>query len=301
MNKRIAVIGHHLSAVTQLADQLGQCCNVKVYRDQNDEMYELLKMNTQKFFSAYQIHVLLNRLMHSENENCIVCDTMFTDYGAVSAAMETGMITKAEFDIYESKQSECLENLKNYDAVIYLKSSSFSTGTSFDDLPLKYVIRCYEYFQQKLDKLQQQLQDHFLIIEEESIVTDSGNVLGLAKHLAMDIFDVKQQTEIKESSPIMPMKNQPQVRSISALRKIKEKLPYLTVVSSKDQIRALIDEYRFGKALSARLPCLFIDENDICTCLRIVMDDFGDESIECKEFGDVNDVIRFISEGEQSI
>lgn len=51
MTERIAVIGYHLSAVTSLADQLGQYCNVQVYSDQNDMMIELLKLNAEKYAS----------------------------------------------------------------------------------------------------------------------------------------------------------------------------------------------------------------------------------------------------------
>lgn len=294
MTRRIAVIGHHLSAVSELADRLGQACKVEVYRDQNDAMYDLLKTDAQKYFSAYHIHVMLNRLMHHEkNESCIICDTLFSDYGAVMAALETGMITKAEFEIYNTNQTEWAESIQSYDAVIYLKPSTLSFKPSYaDDFSLKYVMRCYEHFKERLKKLQLQLKDRFLTIDEE------GDNFDSAKQLAMSVFDVKHD-EVTTQAP--SAEKQSEHRSISVLNRLKEKMPYLAIADSKDQIRKLISEYQFGKELSVRLPCLYVDENDCITCLRIVMDAYGDESIECKEFQDVDDAIRFLSSGEQVI
>lgn len=292
MTKRMAVISHDLKVTGKLADFLGECSGVKVYKDQDDAMYELLKIDARKYFSPYQLHVLLNRLLHwSNEEDCILCDTLFTDYSATLAALESGMITQSEFEIYEAKQNECMEAFQGYDALIYLKPSNLIINDPITaNFPLKYAAYCQKHFTQKLEILETQMKDRFLCINE-----DDPDCWEKAKNLALHVFGgvpLKEQTKSDKTTKESSMKSP----FILQLHQIKEKLPYVDTVGSKDEIIALIKDFQARKTLTVRLPCLYMDDCGCCTCLRIMGDDI-DEWIECKEFCDLDEIIAFLKEG----
>ncbi len=278
--KRIAVIGSDKEIVEVLAYQLADKYHARILKNQSDEMWELLKLDMKKHFTAYQLHLLLNRLYHlKEQGNIVVCDTLFTDYCAMNAALESGIITAAEFNVYQRKYDEYLNSFFNYDLIYYIEDDHLLSvqdiHSPLNQLSVGYWKLCQDSFKESIIAMKKQMQDKFIQLTATEVRSlDTGT---LSEDKAADTKE-----ECKD--------NNKQHASLEQL--IKERYPHINIVPSLDDIKWLIAQYQQNIDISAGLPGIFIDDQS-CTCLKMTVDENGEEIISCENKSCLDDIISF--------
>lgn len=282
MTKRIAVIGYDTQAVYHVADSIAEKINWQVCKDQNEVMLDLLKTDVKKHFASYQLHVLLNRSLNWKGKNKIICDTLFTDYCTMIAAMESGVITKEEYDIYAQKQTEFIETFQECCAIIYIHSDTalYQEQSIADPLPLKYMKLAHQYFTVQINKLKQEMKDKFIQIDSQSSLDEHYNKIAHLLQIDSNLKTEPIQETVEKSQSI---------REIILMR-----FPYMNIVDTKEEIRKRIDAFKAMDENINDYPCVHI-EDEICTCLKISYDAEGDEEILCREYTGIQDVIDFFT------
>lgn len=275
---KIAVIGSDQKAVEDTAKHLAEKYNARILNNQSDDMSELLKLDLIKHFSAYQLHLLLNRIHNmQEPGNIVVCDTLFNDHCAMSAALSAEIITASEYKLYKKKHDEFMQSFKGYDYVYYIEDelSINQIQAPMSELSVSYWKLCINSFYEEVAELKDMLKERFICLS--AALTDSDNQEKIKPSDAID-----EQIDIEAHEPTLS-------------EHIKEALPHVQIVESLDTIKQLIKQYQEDIDISSCLPCICIETED-ATCLKLAYDEKGEEFIRCTKPETMDEIIAFFNE-----
>ena len=276
---KIAVIGSNQTAVTALAEQLASRYGARVLINQKDEMLELLRLDMKKYFSAYQLHLLLNRIHHlKESGNVIICDTLHADFCAMNAALATGIISAPEYKLYKQKHDEFMESFSCYDYVYYIEDEMNvqQVEAPFSELSIHYWQLCINSFKEQIHKLADQLKERFIILpaaENDSIPEE--------EFTSAEAIEVRAEVSDEAEKSIQ--------------ERLQELQPHVQFVASVNEIKEFISQYQDNIDISAFLPCICI-EDDYCTCMKLTYDEQGEEIIRCQKKSSPDEIIAFFND-----
>lgn len=285
---RIAIIGIDQKQNLQLAEQVHQLMGYPIVKDTNDEMKYLLNLDVKKYFSAYQMHILLNRCREwSKPGNKIFCDALFTSYHSMVAALESGVINESEFLVYKDKQSEYIDTLKECDLILNV-TKQLPTLNEVDiparELPLTYYQLCYDLYMKKVQELRSQMKERFVDLAVDHITTETLMKLLHKEAVEEQIEEMNVQVKVNQD-----VENETDI--------LKEKLcheyPNMIFLEDSKEIKTLIDTFQDGYDISSCVPCIAFHD-DHFTCLKLIQID-GDESIRCKMLSSIEEVMEFFA------
>lgn len=292
ISMRIAIIGIDQRQNLQLAQQVHQFIGYPIVKDTNDEMKYLLNLDVKKYFSAYQMHILLNRCREwSKPGDKIFCDALFTSYHSMVAALESGVINESEFLVYKDKQSEYIDTLKECDLILNV-TKQLPTLNEVDapaiELPFSYYQLCYDLYMKKVQELRSQMKERFVDLDVGHNTTET--LMNLLHREAVE-------EQIEEKHVLAEVNQDEQADEQNQTEVLKKKLyheyPNMIFLEDSNEIKTLIETFQDGFDISSCVPCIAFND-DHFTCLKLIHAD-GDESIRCKMLSSIEEVIEFFA------
>lgn len=285
---RLAIVGIDASQNSLIAQKMKEFTGYPIISSMEDEMLDLLKLDTKKYFHAYQLHVLLGRCRQLQKyPDAILCDSLFTDICAVKAALQLKIINPLEADVYFSKQNEFNDFLMQCDYIFYVESDKkflehlvIQDDKFKGDLSLNYYMECYELYYEKLDSLRLKLKDRCIDIDvqhaDETLATMFGKTEKvLPVEVKEDIPEAKAESSIEEK----------------LLTKLSEKELHVAVLPNKEEVQGLISDFKEGINLE-HAKYVSVDEDKIVCLKQVLVDD--ELSISCKVFASIEDAVTFL-------
>lgn len=292
ISMRIAIIGIDQKQNLQLAQQVHQLMGYPIVKDTNDEMKYLLNLDVKKYFSAYQMHILLNRCREwSKPGDKIFCDALFTSYHSMVAALESGVINESEFLVYKDKQNEYIDTLKECDFVFHLTKripTVDEVDAELKQLPLNYYQLCYDFYMKKVNELKLQMGECFMDIDIEQVNSSFLQRIFYKENQEKDGIKelVKESVSEDDSSD--------EVDPIESLTlEIHHINSNIMVLKECEEIKTLIESFQEGLDISSCVPCVALQAQDYM-CLKLIQED-GDESIRCKILSTIDEVKEFFT------
>lgn len=285
---RVAIVGIDASQNSLIAQKIQEFTGYPIISSMEDEMLDLLKLDTKKYFHAYQLHVLLGRCRQLQKyPDAILCDSLFTDICAVKAALQLKIINPLEADVYFSKQNEFNDFLMQCDYIFYVESDKkflehlvIQDDKFKGDLSLNYYMECYELYYEKLDSLRLKLKDRCIDINvqhaDETLATLFGKTEKvLPVEVKEDIPEAKAESSIEEK----------------LLTKLSEKELHVALLPNKEEVQGLISDFKEGINLE-HAKYVNVDEDKIVCLKQVFVDD--ELSISCKVFASIEDAVTFL-------
>lgn len=286
---RLAIVGIDALQNSLIAQKIQEFTGYPIISSMEDEMLDLLKLDTKKYFHAYQLHVLLDRCRQLQKyPDAILCDSLFTDICAVKAALQLKIINPLEADVYFSKQNEFNDFLMQCDHIFYVESDKkFLEQLVVQDdkfkgnLSLNYYMECYELYYEKLDSLRLKLKDRSTDINVQHADEVLATMFGKTEKAVLPV-------EVKEDIP--EAKTESSIEE-KLLAKLLEKDLQVAVLPNKEEVQGLISDFKEGINLE-HAKYVSVDEDKIVCLKQVLVDD--ELSIACKVFASVEDAVTFL-------